>query len=855
MTIKVKSPYIIFALLVFFISITAFFKILSSQPSKYEGKIVKDIFFEGLHNVDEEDVKEIMLTTEGHPLKSVELREDIKNLFALGSFENVKIEIDDLSDGVKLKVIIKERPMIDKIVFKGNDELGETELLEVMKLKEGNAFRKDYLESSIKALRDKYEQSGYFNAYITYKISKINEDDENSPILIDIIIDEGEDIKVGKISILGANKLYVKAVLGQMETKEDSLFQDGAFKKDVFEEDKRKILNYYRENGYLDAQIVSERLDYEWTNPIIQKERCIFIVLRLSEGDRYYFDGEYDVKFSEGESTVLSDREISELKESFLLKKQGEIFDNTKFMMDMQNIGFTYSSKGYIQARAIPNRTVTEREEIVKGVKEKRKYVKVDFLIYEGSQAYIENIIIKGNKKTKDKVIRRELEVHEGDLFDAAKMQLSRETVYNLGYFKQVNFDIKPGTREEQVNLIVDVEEQPSGTISLGGGYGTDAGFSIFADVRENNFLGNGQSIGVKFEYGPKRTAITLSFLERWLFDYPIGFSSSVFYYIYEYNERSIFPESDHLSDYKKEGLGYSLGLSYRYWYYWVTGITWIHSWKTYFDPSGNSPDEVLMAVAKGRQAKRTIQLYTYRDSKDNYLNPTRGFRIGITAAFTGGYFLRGDDHYTQYSPEIYVYYSPFHLPFLKTHPTVIELRASGDFIKPPLGKRWTSKHKPYSENEWLEVEDRLDIGGPETVRGWDYYDKDMADSWRYVGLYHRILYGAEYRIPIHPQMLWFVLFFDAGSLWSDKYWEEQLSPDTRKYIDEDIASGRLRRINQITEGNLLPYFIYSYGFGLKVQIPMMPLRFWFGRKMIYDDGFKKISGYNFQFGIGDMRF
>ena len=156
MTIKVKSPYIIVVLLVFFISITAFFKILSSQPSKYEGKIVKEIYFEGLNNVDEEDIREIMVTTEKHPLRSIEIREDIKNIFALGSFENVRVEIDDLADGVKLKVILKERPVIDKIVFKGNDELGETELIEVMKLKEGNVFRKDYLESSIKSLRDKY---------------------------------------------------------------------------------------------------------------------------------------------------------------------------------------------------------------------------------------------------------------------------------------------------------------------------------------------------------------------------------------------------------------------------------------------------------------------------------------------------------------------------------------------------------------------------------------------------------------------------------------------------------------------------------------------------------------------------
>ncbi len=146
---------------------------------------------------------------------------------------------------------------------------------------------------------------------------------------------------------------------------------------------------------------------------------------------------------------------------------------------------------------------------VVKGKKVKRKFVAVEFVIEEGSQAYVDMIIIKGNKKTKDKVIRREIVIKEGELFDSRKLQLSREKVYNLGFFKQVNIDVRPGSREGYMNLIVDVEEQPTGTISLGGGYGTTSGFSIFADVAENNLLGNGQRVGVRFEYGPERTSIS----------------------------------------------------------------------------------------------------------------------------------------------------------------------------------------------------------------------------------------------------------------------------------------------------------------------------------------------------------
>jgi len=844
-----KKPVIIAASFVIMLLFsTGAFYLLSSEPSKYENRIVMKIEMEGLVNTDSEDIEDNLQTAEGYPLKSDEVREDIKKLFATGKFSNVSVEIDEFGEGVTIRFIFKERPVIEKITLKGNDEVIETDLLDLMMVKEGEVYREELVERSLDRMREKYDSQGYFSAYITYKT---REGTEKNSILLDIIIDEGEEIKVQKITILGANKIYIKELNQLMETKEDSLFTDGAFKAGIYEDDKRKIVGYYQQEGYLDAQIVDEKVEYEWVDPDEKKERGIFIVLKLIEGDKYYFDGPYTLDIKAGEGQVLSLEELDNIKNSFMLKENGEIFNNSKFLNDKNSIGLYYASKGYIFARVVPEKTVTEKEVEVDGKKEIRKYVKINFKVEEGKKAYVEQIIIKGNKKTKDKVIRRELAVKEGEIFDAQKMQISREKVYNLGFFKQVDFDVRPGTKDGYMNLIVDVEEQPSGTLSLGGGYGSNAGFSIFADITENNFLGNGQTVGIKFEYGPEKTSITLSFQERWLFDMPIGFSSSVFYYIYNKETTSMFPESDDTATYKLHGIGYSLGLSYRYWYYFVSGASWIHTFKTYTDPSGNCPDEVFVYVDSGGQEKRTLKLYTFIDSKNNYLNPTSGIRTGLSVSFTGG-LLRGDDHFIQYSPEFYAYYSPFHLPFLENYPTAIELRASADFIKPPFGG---AGGQNYEDNEWVESEDRLEIGGPETVRGWDYYDTDLPDSWSYVGLYHRILYGAEFRVPIHPEMLWAVAFFDAGALFSDKFWERQLSDTYKEYVQQDLASGRLKRINNFFDTDLLPYFIYSYGFGIKVQIPMMPLRFWFGKKMIYDDGFKTISGYNFQFGIGDMRF
>ncbi|HPJ35033.1 MAG TPA: POTRA domain-containing protein, partial [Spirochaetota bacterium] len=451
---QIKRRFFLGAATVAFVLISVFsaYQYLSSQPSKYENRKVNKIEIKGLKNVDEDDVFEVMLTTEGYPVKSAEVREDIKQIFALGYFNNVKFEIDEDGEGVKIRVVVEERPVIEKIVFKGYDELLETDLLAAMRVKEGEVYRKDLIEESVKQLKDKYNKEGYFNAYITYKV-KDSEDDGG--VKVEIIIDEGEEIKVRKFAILGATKIYVEELFDLVETKEDTIFSDGSFKREVYEEDKRKIVGYYQQEGYIDAQIVDENFEYEWVDPVDKDERGIYIVLKLSEGEKYYFDGEYTINFAEGKSNVLSRAEIEALKKSFQLKEKGEVFNNSKFQADRQSISFLYASKGYIFARVIPQRNVTEREVKVDGKIEKRKFVKIDFMISEGKKAHIEQIIIKGNKKTKDKVIRRELVIREGMLFNSSLMQISREKVFNLGYFKEVNFDVRPGTKEGFMNLIV----------------------------------------------------------------------------------------------------------------------------------------------------------------------------------------------------------------------------------------------------------------------------------------------------------------------------------------------------------------------------------------------------------------
>lgn len=820
-----------------------------SAPSKFEGKIVRKIEFKGLKNFSADELAYKMVTAEGFPLKAVEVRKDIKTIFDTGKLEDVSVEIEEFQDGVRLRFICTERPVVDAIIYKGVRELNETDLGEVVLLKQGEPFRKDLAERSISLMREKYIGKGLFNASLSYKVKKAKRDKD---VIVEFIVDEGEEIKVAKINILGAVHVYEKEIKAIMETKENGIFSDGIFDRDKYEQDKGRIIGYCKQSGYLDASIIGDKVEYEWANPLTKTKRVIYITIAISEGEKYYFDS-YSVSIeTDGNKSVFTPEQLAK---TFTQTKKGEVFNNTMFEADRQMINFTYASEGYIFARVVPQRTVTERIVEVDGKKEKRKFVSVHFSVVEGTKAYIESIIIKGNKKTLDNVIRREMACKEGELFDSRKIQISREKIYNLGFFKEVNIDIRPGSKDGYMNLIVDVQEQPSATISVGGGYGTSSGFSIFAEVAEKNFRGRGQNLGARFEYGPLRSAITLSFTEPWLLEkYPLALSASLFYNLYTIETSSMFSSSE-IATYKKMGFGYSIGLSYRFFYNYVVGTAWIHEFKKYLEPSGNNSDAIFIAASQGLQDKRTQRFYIYRDSKDNYLNPTSGSRIGIGLNITGG-ILGGDDHFLRWSPEAAIYWSPFHLPFLRDWRCVFEFRANATFLTKPIGK---VRQNP-ERNEWLESEDRLLIGGPETVRGWDYYDSELPDSWSSSGLFHRILYGAEFRVPIHPQMLWVAFFFDAGALFSDNSWEKQMDPDSLFYqeIRKDREKKELYSINEFMSGDVNPikYFKYGYGFGFRIQIPMMPLRFWFGKKAMFQNGhFKNMEGIQFQFQIGDYRY
>lgn len=880
-----------------------------AQPERFLGKKIKKIEFKGNVNISRDTLyQDIIQMKEGQTLTLPLLNGDIKAIFGEGSFAYARVEGEDLDGGVKLIFYLQERPRIKEITFLGLEELSSTDVQQAIPLKEDEVFNERKVSDSIQRILGKYREKGLFNASVRVRKSEI--DPDRNTINITFVIDEGEHIKIAKINLLGVTRADPEDVMAVMELEEDGFIADGTFKNETFEKDKNAILDFYKNQGFLDVELEDARYDYRWKNPKTQEERVIVITYKVKEGEQYFYNG-YDLTW---DPRFLHPVDGKQAKEPLFHKDKveeffeytnsdiGTVLDNGKFSRDRGIVNYLYSQEGYIYARVQPERTIIpltkeaiaekkntpQQKESEKDGKDYynlkklekilannpelkgRKFVHTKFVVAEGDKGFIESIIIKGNKKTLDKVIRRELIIKEGELFNSELVQRSRERVHNLQFFKEVNVDARPGSSEGKMNLVIDVEEQPTGTISLGGGYGTNTGFSIFTEVAENNLNGTGQRVSGRVEFGPLRTALEASWTEPWLFDKPWSLTLTGFYVRRRVLSGSInIATNDESATYDLDIIGATVGIGHRFWINWGH----YHRYSPQISIAGNASsmvdDSVFLLVQRGWQVKNTITNGIFYDNRDNIFNTTRGFRAEFSHDFVGN-VLGGQDHYMRYYPQMdffwwimdYTFFNAIRKNVLRRWRIVQEVRASATFTQPtkPVYGSQDNALNPY-----VEIQDRLYLGGYESLRGWTLFDNnyqvngsggtDLAgQTWRNGGS-HRMLFGSELRIPVEPSLFWLVLFFDAGALYQNLAEYSFSSTTTQSTLDAYKAA-------ELNKQNFaLSYFRYSWGFGFRLQIPILPLRIYLAKRLIWDDSLgwfrdhPNQSGFEFVFGIGDRRF
>jgi outer membrane protein insertion porin family len=492
---------------------------------------VEDIRIDGLQRVSSGTVFASMPLSVGDLIDENTVRRATRSLFRTGYFDDIRIS----RDGGILIVTVKERPAMAEIKLSGNKAIPEEDLLKALRdngLAEGQIFRQAVLEGMSRELERQYVGQGRYGATVTADIEEL----PRNRVGVHIKVDEGEVASIKHINVVGARAFDADEILSLFELKTSNLlswvFNDDKYSKEKLSGDLERIESFYLNRGYLKFSI-------ETTQVAISPDRqSVFVTVNLNEGDVYTVDEialAGDLVISEGEI-----RSLVRLKKEQTFS-QLEMTNTSEIIKDrLGNEGYTFA-----EVKGIPE------------VNEDNKTAKVTFFVNPGKRAYVRRIEFRGNTKTMDEVLRREMRQMEGASASTAKIEHSKVRLNRLGYFKEVQVDTQqvPGTND-QVDVIYTVEEQPSGSIGASVGFAQTYGLVLGANISERNFLGTGNNVSINLNQSAYTTNYGFSASNPYFTRDGIGAGFSVFMRETDYEEVNV-------SNYSTDSMGGSLTFSY----------------------------------------------------------------------------------------------------------------------------------------------------------------------------------------------------------------------------------------------------------------------------------------------------
>jgi len=676
--------------------------LLSFSVYSFSQSYIREIKLSGNKNVSEEKIFSLIKTKIGSEFSEEGIRNDIKVISQTGYFKNVGYEYEQKEDGVYLKILLEENPSIREIYFSGNRVFKKKKLLEFLGINKGDVFNEVKLKEGIEQIRQNYIKKGVNLAEISYEIKQVDE-----KVDIHIKIDEkGGRNCIGEIVFKG-NKSFSNKELSKCikhKRRKMPIFR-GTFKQDVLEKDIESIKKFYKKNGFLDVQIEGKII------PV--RHSLIKIEFDIKEGEKYFLG---DIDF---QGNLIFDK--NKLFSALTLKNKGEVFNEEKAQENIRNILDIYYNKGYIKASVTPIPTIQD------------KYINITYYIEPENVYHAEEIKVKGNTKTKDKVIRREVEIYPGDIITAKKIKESWENLRALNYFDEINI-FPEFTEKESANVVVDVKERErTGIFMLGGGYSSVDNVVGVISIQQNNFditnpphfIGGGQRISLTTEIGTEAENFTLSFTEPYFLDKPIWFGPDIYRLTHEWD------------DYTIERTGGDLRIGRR-WEKFSFGAKFLSEKNDLSDV-----DIPSIRYQEGDLTKNSINFSFVYNNFDSKSSPTIGDKLDLEVEYAGG-ILNGD------------------IDFIK--PTI-----ENNYYH-PLG-RWTFHSRTYAgwlseDIEDIPIYERFFGGGIGTVRGYDERTLSPKDAQGYyVGGKTLFAQNLEMIYPLYKDMLKGVLFFDIGNV------------------------------------------------------------------------------------------
>jgi len=677
--------------------------LFSGSAYSQELPVVTAIEVKGVKRIEEGSVKSKISQKIGEPLSNERTSDDIKAIFKMGYFDDVKVNMEPFEGGLKLIYLVEEKPTIIKVDFQGNKEFDDDRLKEKITLTAGAISDINLINDNAIKLRAFYEDEGYYLAKVVPVVRKAGKGE----VVLTFQIDEGEKVKIRDIRIEGNKAISSKKIKAAMKTKVRGflsfIFGTGYYKKDEMRADIDRIRDVYYDNGYIKVTVGEPVLQ------LIEDKKGMKISIPVSEGDQF--------KVTSVEITGNNAFREDELRKLIKISP-GKVFDKSVLSKDVVSISDKYANNGFALVSVYPDLIPDEN----------KKTVRVVFKINEGDKFSVGKISISGNTKTRDKVIRREIKLDEGDTFDASSLKRTYERLKNLQYFETVDIVPKPRHDQKVVDLDVAVKEKSTGTLSVGGGYSTLDHFMVMLDITQSNLDGTGRGLRLKGELGSKSSFYELSYKDPWFLDKPWYLNAGLYktYRVY--------------GDFDSKAIGFSVSLSKTFWEYWAASIGYNLEQANIYNVANNASD--IVTNQEGTKVTSAISPGLVRDTRDNYQDPSSGSRNSLGFSFAG---LGGSNDYIKGLADSSWYFpAPGSATFM--------LRGRIGYEVGLLGKE-------------VPLYQRFYLGDINTIRGINYGDAGPKDinSQPFGGL-RELIFNAEYIFPLASEYKFKgVLFFDSG--------------------------------------------------------------------------------------------
>ena len=471
----------------------------------YENKPISSIVFQGLNSVSKSELDGIFDSFKGKPFSDETYSEILQKLYALDYFSDIvpkAMPADIDYQYVRLEFDVTEKPVIALIKITGNHQISRGDLLSKILLKKGDIYNDIKKNSDEQTIKNYYIEKGYATVSVTSNVS----DNPQGGLTLEFTITEGKQTIVSSVSFQGNTAVGEKALKGVLVTKPAKFLVKGIFKEAALEEDKAAIQQFYGERGYIDAHVENIVRDIDTESD--SQKNMVKLTYVIMEGEQYTYGG----TTFEG-NKIFSTEDLT----AKIRLAPGAVLNMTKFEQGFQAVADTYFENGYTSNyinRAMQRDSATKKASFV-------------ITIVERSRSHIENIIIRGNKRTKDYVIRRELLFEPGDVFSKSKFTDSLRNLFNLRYFSTVVPDVQPGSEQDLIDVILNVEEQSTASIQFGVTFSgvSDADsfpLSLFVQWQERNLAGRGNELSVNATAATDKQTIQLGYAENWFLGHPL---------------------------------------------------------------------------------------------------------------------------------------------------------------------------------------------------------------------------------------------------------------------------------------------------------------------------------------------